>query len=118
MILLNGKTARTHYTSLLKEKVRNLSLVPRLIVIQIGDRMDSNTYIKAKKSFGLEIGVDVNHAKLDERVTEKEVLDEIKKHNQDEEVRGIIVQLPLPEHLNSTEIINAIDSAKDIDGLT
>ncbi len=118
MILLDGKLAREHYVSLLKKRITGLSIAPCLAIIQIGNRSDSDSFIKSKKAFAEKIGVKEIHIKLDEKVSQSEVIEIINKYNKDSLVQGIIVQLPLPAHLDRDYIINAIDSKKDIDGLT
>ena len=118
MKILDGKVAREHYVSLLTEKIKALSFVPCLAIIQIGNRPDSDAFIKAKKSFAKKIGVKEIHIQLDEKVGQEEVLEIINKYNEDSDVQGIIVQLPLPIHLNSETIINSINPNKDVDGLT
>lgn len=118
MVLLDGKKAREHYTLSLKEKISKLSFSPCLVIIQVGNRADSDAFIKAKKTFANKIGAKEIHVKFEENVSQKEIEDTIKKYNADKSVNGIIVQLPLPTHLNPDEIIDFIDPNKDIDGLT
>lgn len=95
-----------------------LSSIPKLVVIQVGDREDSNSYIRSKKLFAEKLGAEVVHEKLSDKVKREEIIKLIKKYNKDKTVNGIIVQLPLPEHLKADEIINEIDITKDVDGLT
>ncbi len=118
MKILDGKVAREAYTSRLIEKVKALPFIPCLVIIQVGARADSDAFIKAKKSFAQKIGVKEMHVKLDEKISQEEVLEQVKKYNEDKIVQGIIVQLPLPAHLNADVIINSIDPRKDTDGLT
>jgi methylenetetrahydrofolate dehydrogenase (NADP+)/methenyltetrahydrofolate cyclohydrolase len=118
MILLDGRIARAHYLPLLIERIKGLSFTPCLVIIQIGNRADSDAFIRAKKSLAQKIGVKEIHIQLDEKVTQSEVLDVIYKYNKDKDVQGIIVQLPLPLHLNTETIIDSIDPKKDVDGLT
>lgn len=118
MQLIDGKLARKSYTEALIERIKSLSFIPCLVIIQIGNRADSDSYIKAKKAFAQKIGAKEIHIQLDEKVNQEEVLSIIKKYNNDKTVQGIIVQLPLPLHLNSEIIINSIDPKKDVDGLT
>ncbi|MEK7184591.1 MAG: tetrahydrofolate dehydrogenase/cyclohydrolase catalytic domain-containing protein, partial [Patescibacteria group bacterium] len=66
MQLLDGKIARAHYTAILKEKIAQLSIVPCLLIIQVGDRSDSTSFIKSKKKFATEIGTKEIHINLDE----------------------------------------------------
>jgi len=118
MKLLDGRIAREHYIESLIKRVNELYFTPFLIIIQIGNRPDSDSFIKAKKSFAKKIGVKELHIQLDENVKQAEVLEIVNKYNKDVSVNGIIIQLPLPIHLNSEIIIDAIDPKKDVDGLT
>ena len=118
MQLLDGKKAREAYTNKLIERVKALAFIPQLVIIQVGDRADSDAFIRAKKSFAQKIGAKEQHIQLPLTVTEAELLGYVEKYNKDEAVQGIIVQLPLPPHLNPDSIINSIDPKKDTDGLT
>lgn len=117
MLLLDGKKAREHYLPLLMERVKALPFKPCLVIIQVGDRADSSIYINGKKTFAEKIGIKINHVHLGEKVSEADVLKEIEKYNADVEVQGIIVQLPLPQHINREVILKAIHKEKDTDGL-
>jgi methylenetetrahydrofolate dehydrogenase (NADP+) / methenyltetrahydrofolate cyclohydrolase len=116
--ILEGISLRDATIQRLSAKIKTLSVQPTLAVIQIGDRADSSAYIKAKKSFGEKIGARVIHENLPEKATSEEVIAQIKKHNADHLVHGVIVQLPLPVHLDQHTILEAIDPEKDVDGLT
>ncbi len=118
MIILDGRKTKEFYTSLLIEKIKKMSFIPCIVILQIGNRADSNSFIKSKKIFAQKIGVKEIHIQLDENIDEKTLIEIINKYNRDKSVNGIIVQLPLPAHLDSEKIINNIDSKKDIDGLT
>ena len=85
--------------------------------MQVGDNNESNIYIEQKKKFGLEIGVEVEHKKCDVNINEDELVKIIEKYNEDSGVGGIIVQLPIPENLDCSRILNSIDVQKDVDGL-
>lgn len=91
---------------------------PCLAVVFVGDNPASQVYVKSKKKACDEWGlghVDVN---LDENISQEKLLEEVKKLNYNPEVDGILVQLPLPKHLDENEVIKAIDSSKDVDGFT
>jgi methylenetetrahydrofolate dehydrogenase (NADP+)/methenyltetrahydrofolate cyclohydrolase len=118
MLLLDGKKSREYYKTLLIERIKKLSLTPHLNIIQIGNRPDSDAYVKAKKSFAEKIGVKIIHIQLDEKISQNEVLEIIKKCNQDNSTQGIIIQLPLPSHLNTELILESVNPNKDVDGLT
>ncbi len=121
--LLNGRVARDALKKGLIEKIAELKsrgIAPTLVIIQVGDKPDTASYIKAKKSFGAAIGVEVSHVHLKESTSEREVVDEIWKLDKDQSIRGIILQLPLPEGLkaHTKEIIDSINIAKDADAIT
>lgn len=118
MILIDGRKAREHYLHILQERIKKLSFTPVLAIIQVGGREDSNAFIKAKKSFANKIGAKEIHVQFDEKVGKDEILKTVDQFNKDKNINGIIVQLPLPNHLNQDEIINTIDPRKDVDGLT
>jgi methylenetetrahydrofolate dehydrogenase (NADP+) / methenyltetrahydrofolate cyclohydrolase len=117
MQLLDGRKAREYYVSIIIERIKKLPVTPCLVIIQVGDRLDSDAFIKAKKSFAKKIGAKEIHEKFPINVSEEEIIKLIKKYNEDSDVHGIIVQLPLPDHLNRDQIINTIKVEKDTDGL-
>lgn len=116
--ILDGKKLSELLAITLTKKVANLSIKPKLVIIQIGDLPESNTYIKNKKIFAEKIGVQTEHKKYEHDVKEREIIFDILKYNADLSVHGIIIQLPIPEHLSSHAIIESIDPNKDTDGLT
>src|SRR5210317_267201 len=98
---------------LLKEKTKK---VPGLSVILIGDFATSQIYVKNKEKNSKEVGINSEVIKYPKDITEQEVLNKIKELNNNPEVSGILVQLPLPKHINKEKIINAIHPKKDVDG--
>ncbi len=134
--ILYGKPVREKMIEEMKERVASLGFSPCLAILQVGEREDSTAYIKQKQKFGEQIGVRVilrqwkparqNRSGGDgnlpddeagmERL-EEEIIKEIERLNNDKSVNGIIVQLPLPENLDTEKIINAISEKKDADGL-
>ncbi|XP_072745675.1 C-1-tetrahydrofolate synthase, cytoplasmic [Anoplolepis gracilipes] len=101
----------------LKEKLHNF--VPGLAIIQVGAREDSNVYIKMKTSAAREIGIDVQHCQLPNTTTEIELINKVNKLNDDPNIHGIIVQMPLDSvnKINSHLITDLVSPAKDVDGL-
>jgi methylenetetrahydrofolate dehydrogenase (NADP+)/methenyltetrahydrofolate cyclohydrolase len=91
---------------------------PALVIIQVGNRQDSDSYIRQKKLFAEAVGAVLIHKNYEKSVTEREIIEEIEKYNKDAAIHGIIVQMPLPSHLGKRKLIEAIDPKKDIDGLT
>lgn len=116
--ILDGKIIRDEIIIKLKNKIESFDSKPTLAIIQIGNLEESNKYIKAKKSFSEKIGAEVRHIQFADTISQDEIIVEIQRLNQDQTVSGIILQLPIPNNLNSLEIIEAIDPRKDVDGLT
>ena len=90
--------------------------VPTLAVVLVGEDPASQVYVNTKTKMAKEIGMDVEDHFLEKTVSEKELLSLIDELNKNEKVNGILVQLPLPEHMDSRLIIDAIDPIKDADG--
>ena len=118
MILLEGRPVREQIAKKLITQINRFKIKPVLAIIQVGDDSRSTAYIKQKKIFGEKIGAEVRVINFPVLVKQAEVVAKIINLNSDASVNGIIVQIPLPENLNKQEIINAIDPAKDVDGLT
>lgn len=116
--LLDGKVVKTMALEGLKKLVNEIERPLGLTVIQVGDNASSNIYIKQKRKMAEFLGFNFNHIKLKVDVTLEEILKIIDELNNDKEVDGILVQMPVPEHLDSKVIQNAIDPLKDVDGLT
>lgn len=118
MQILDGKEVKRIKLEGLKNEVLKLDRPLGLTVIQVGDDSASNIYVKQKSKLANNLEFNFNHIKLEENVTEEEVLNIINSLNRDNCVDGILVQMPLPEHLNSRIIQNTISPLKDVDGLT
>ncbi|OQV12720.1 C-1-tetrahydrofolate synthase, cytoplasmic [Hypsibius exemplaris] len=93
---------------------------PGLVIVQVGNREDSNVYIRTKLKTGSEVGIKTRHVKLPDTTTESELLHELQRLNQDSSVHGVILQLPLDskEPIDSAKATNAISPEKDVDGLS
>ncbi|MEI6843250.1 MAG: bifunctional 5,10-methylenetetrahydrofolate dehydrogenase/5,10-methenyltetrahydrofolate cyclohydrolase [bacterium] len=117
MILLSGKIVRDTLVEELKQTVARLSVQPKLVIVQVGNNPESTVYINQKKKLGEVLGVSVEHSMYDENISENDLLKNVEKLNIDTNVTGIIVQLPLPKHINSRHILDSISSIKDVDGL-
>ena len=89
---------------------------PSLAIILVGEQADSTLYVNLKQKIAGTVGIDTHLYKFAEAVTETEILDTINFLNTDETVDGILVQLPLPEHLDTDKIIKTINPDKDVDG--
>jgi len=97
-------------------KLKNKGIVPGLGVILVGDDPASRSYVTAKEKACHEIGIFSDDNRLPANATQAELLALIRKMNVDPKINGILVQLPLPKHLNESEVLLAIDPDKDIDG--
>ncbi|XP_057531690.1 bifunctional protein FolD 4, chloroplastic-like [Amaranthus tricolor] len=93
-----------------------IGVVPGLAVILVGDRKDSATYVRNKKKACDAVGINSFEVHLPETSTELEVLNSITKFNEDASVHGILVQLPLPSHMDEEKILNSVGIEKDVDG--
>ena len=115
--ILDGKIVQGTVKTRLEEEIKALALKPKLVILQIGDLPSSNTYIKKKKLFGESVGTIVWHKQYREDVEEEELLRDIEGFNNDPNVHGIILQIPIPEHFNKHALLEAIKPEKDVDGL-
>ncbi len=118
MILLDGKKIKSEVLDELKEEVSKLKIKPNFVVIQVGEDPASNVYIKQKAKMAEYVGYGYRHLKLPETVTEEELIHEIEGLNNDDSIHGILVQMPIPKHLDAGKVQNAVLPEKDVDGLT
>jgi methylenetetrahydrofolate dehydrogenase (NADP+)/methenyltetrahydrofolate cyclohydrolase len=120
MQILDGKKAAQSFKDLLKLDVAQLATegkkIPHLVAVLAGNEGASETYVAAKVKACEEVGFKSTLIRFEETVTEKKLLEQIAELNSDPDVDGILVQLPLPEHISSEMVINAIDPDKDVDG--
>ena len=117
-MIMDGKKVSLKIKEELIEKVKELDEKPSLVVIQVGEDPASNVYVNAKAKLAKEIGYEFEHARFSEDVEEEELIKKIEEINASSKINGVIVQLPIPKHLNASLIINKIDPVKDVDGLT
>lgn len=119
MNLIDGKALAAKMQAELKVKVDKLKEadnVPGLAVILVGEDPASQIYVRNKARQATAIGLNSSVVRLPETVSEQELLDLIEQYNQSEQWHGILVQLPLPEHISEEKVLLAIDSEKDVDG--
>lgn len=116
-MILHGAPVKEEIKAELIEKIKKLKRKPCLAIIQIGNREDANIYIRNKVKFGEEIGAEVL-VKKESDISEKELIKNIQILNNNKEIDGIIVQLPLPRDLDADKILNTISVKKDVDGLS
>ena len=120
MILIDGKKEAANLRSKLKVEViglkKKFNKVPGLTVILIGNFAPSQIYVRNKEKSASEVGLRSEVIKYPENVEEKIILKKIEDLNKDQNVSGILVQLPLPKHIDKKKIIEAISPQKDVDG--
>lgn len=117
MKILDGKLVKTEILKKLKKEVEKLERKPGLAVIQVGDDPASKVYVAQKEKMAKELGYKFKHIKLDKEVSQEELEATVKKINSDKTIDGLLVQMPLPKHLDSRKVQNLIKEDKDIDGL-
>jgi len=120
MILIDGKKAAAELREELKKEVSELKSkykkVPGLTVILIGDLAPSQIYVRNKEKSANEVGLKSEVIRYPDSVEEETVLNKIDELNKDDTVSGILVQLPLPKHIDKQKVIEAISPSKDVDG--
>ena len=118
--IIDGKLIAQNLRNELKTEIASLkqkfNKVPGLAVVQVGNVAASSVYVKAKTKSATEVGIEVFDHHLNNETTEDELVLLIKKINQQENVNGILVQLPLPKHINEQKVLDSIHPDKDADG--
>lgn len=118
--LIDGKALSQKMQAELGRKVERLKeqhgIIPGLAVILVGDNLASQVYVRNKERSALEAGFKSETLRLSESISQEELIDIIHQYNEDKSIHGILVQLPLPQHINDKKIILAIDPKKDVDG--
>jgi methylenetetrahydrofolate dehydrogenase (NADP+)/methenyltetrahydrofolate cyclohydrolase len=120
MILIDGKKIAAELREELRQEVVELKAkynkIPGLTVILIGDMAPSQIYVRMKEKAANEVGLKSEVIRYPEAVEQKKVLDKIEELNKDESISGILVQLPLPKHIDKKKVIETILPGKDVDG--
>jgi len=114
-MILDGKKVSEKIIKDLAEQVKSLEKKPKLVVILVGDDAASQIYVKNKELSAKKIGVESEVLTFSENVTEQELIEKIEELNNDSEVTAILVQLPLPKHINKDKVAESISPKKDID---
>ncbi|MFA5986871.1 MAG: bifunctional 5,10-methylenetetrahydrofolate dehydrogenase/5,10-methenyltetrahydrofolate cyclohydrolase [Parcubacteria group bacterium] len=116
MKLIDGKMIAVQKLLTVKETIENKDLTPALAVVLVGDDPASHLYVKLKQKAAKEVGVELRTYFCEALTPRDEIVQSINFLNADPDTHGIIVQLPLPDHLDADEIVNMIDPQKDADG--
>ena len=119
--IINGKDLAKKIRTNLKiecEELKKEGIIPKLAVIMVGNDQASKVYVKNKSKACNEVGIQYEEYLLDENIKQEELLELIKKLNKDETINGILLQSPIPEHLDINEAFKTITYLKDVDGFT
>ena len=117
-MILDGKTLSKKILEEIKVEVEKLDKKPHLAVILVGDDPASRIYVNNKKKTALNIGINSTIIELPKDTEERELIKHIQRLNNDDDVTGILVQMPLPKHINKDNVVCAIDPKKDVDCFT
>ncbi len=118
--IISGREIAQQIREELKQEIAGLkakhNLVPGLATVLVGEDPASQSYVSAKEKTSVELGIHSERLDLPEKTTQDELMALVDRLNQDPKIHGILVQLPLPKHLNETEVLYAINPKKDVDG--
>lgn len=117
--IIDGKAIASDIKEELKQQVQSLreeGTVPGLAVVLVGEDPASQTYVRMKEKTCKEVGLHSEVHRLDRATSQEELLDLIEDLNNDDAIHGILVQLPLPDHIDEKKVLKAIQLAKDVDG--
>ena len=117
-MILDGKALSLKVLENVKKQVSNLPVKPHLVVILVGNDAASEIYVKNKKLAAEKVGIKSTIIKYDSDIKERDLLNKISELNATDDITGILVQMPLPKHINKNNIIQAISPKKDVDGFT
>lgn len=115
-IIINGKEISKTIKEELKTEIESKCITPGLGIILVGDRKDSQTYVRMKKKACDYVGIKNFDFHLPDTITEKELIAEVEKMNINPEIHAILIQLPLPKHINEANVLNHVNENKDVDG--
>ncbi|MCF7795176.1 bifunctional 5,10-methylenetetrahydrofolate dehydrogenase/5,10-methenyltetrahydrofolate cyclohydrolase [Patescibacteria group bacterium] len=114
--IIDGKSIANKIKDDIAKEIYNLGQRPNLAIILLGAREDSKLYVKLKQKQAKTVGIDTHFYHLEEDSTEEELIEVIEFLNKDPLIDGILVQLPLPKHIDADKVVNIIDPKKDVDG--
>ena len=117
-MILDGKKVSEKILNDVKQKVSKMERKPHLVVILVGDDAASRIYVNNKKIAAEKVGIKSTILEFESTISEASLISKIEELNNDTDVTGILVQLPLPEHIDKNKIVTAICPKKDVDGFT
>ncbi len=115
-MILDGKKVSLKVLEQVKERVSKLDCQPHLVVILVGDNPASKIYVRNKQKAAENVGIKSTVLEFNSDISEQELLTKIEQLNNDNDVTGILVQLPLPNHIDKNNVVTAISPKKDVDG--
>ena len=115
--IIDGKQIAKDFRAQLALRVQKLGSTPKLAVLVVGEHPASQIYVQNKKKAAVNVGIDVDIYQMSATETQENILKLIAELNASKDVDGILLQLPVPDHLNTEELIGAIAPSKDVDGL-
>lgn len=113
---IDGKEIAKHYRNLIRKEIEENSYSPRLAFILVGNDVGSQAYVRMKGIACAEVGIDSLKIQLPETITENDLHSQIELLNQDPTIDGILVQMPLPKHIDEKVILSSVHPSKDVDG--
>ena len=119
--IISGREVAENILQDLKKRVdilKKKNITPKLVVVLVGDMKASASYVAQKEKFAVKAGIDSEVLRFNSEISESEILNQIDEINKDDKIHGVIVQLPLPDHISVTKVLNRIDPKKDVDGFT
>ena len=117
-IILDGRKVSKNLNEEVKREISHLDYTPGLGIVLVGQRPDSELYVKMKRKTCEYVGIKNFDYSFSEMVSEEKIINCIQKMNQNPNIHGILVQLPLPSHLNKQKILNTVCTEKDVDGFS
>lgn len=116
--IIRGDNIANKILKELQSEILTFKRAPKLAAIVVGDNFASKKYVKFKRKAAKKVGIEVDIYEFSEDILDSVIIDKIDKLNKDNNVDGILIQLPLPKHLNTKEILDKVKVSKDVDGFT
>ena len=120
--IIDGKKIAEKIKNDVSKKVKSLEkkygFKPNIATIKIGENKESNLYLKLRDKACEKVGINSTHVELSEDISEKKVLEKIKKLNSDKKIHGVLIQMPIPNRISKTKLFEVLDSKKDVEGFT
>lgn len=116
--LVDGKKIAGEILQTVRKRIESLDFIPRLAVVMVGENPASISYAKMKQKRGEEVGIHVEIYRYKMEIAQEKLIEEVKKLNQTKDIKGVLIQLPLPKHIDRQIVLDAVDPRLDVDCLT